>query len=792
MDQPSDSLCARRRFLAGATGLAATALALPDLSARTSRVFDDDRLALATKALDDAVAAKLVPGAVWWLERLGAVRSGHTGSRMIDPEVQPMRQDTIFDVASLTKVVATAPSIFLLIQEGKLSLDTRVGSLIPAFAGNGKDAVTIRHLLTHTSGTRSGIPRTETPWSGYAEGIQRAATEPLINPPDTKFLYSDINFILLGEIVRLVSGSPVSEFAAARIFRPLGMRDTSYLPSRRLVGRIAPTTREAAGLVHGVVHDPTARLMGGVAGHAGLFSTAGDLARFCRMLLKGGRTDAGRRIFTSRTVQLMTGPVRLRDGTVRTNGFDNASRYADPKGECFGPRSFGHTGWTGTALWIDPDVSAFVVLLTNRNHPREGNGVKELRWQFGTLAAEAMGLPKRRTAWQQSPQRPKLPARRGRVSPGIDALAADGFREIAGAKAGLITNHTGRDLKGTPTIDVLAKAGGLSLRALFSPEHGIRGTEDRDGIADGRDASTGLPVFSLYGERRRPSAAQLKDLDTLVFDIQDIGCRFYTYVSTMLECMQAAAGRSMRFVVLDRVNPIGGSRMEGPVSSGKPSFTACHPIPVRHGMTAGELARLFQRELSLDLELKVVPVSGWSRREFFPDTGLPWINPSPNMRSPDAAVLYPGVGLLEFCKLSVGRGTDAPFQFFGAPWMDARKLCDALGAANLPGLRVSPASFTPSASVFKGEACQGVQLTVTNRSELPSVAVGMHLAAAVVAHAPTSFDLTPLNKLLVHEPSLKALQKGAGAAEVMQAWQGDLLKFMNRRQPVLLYPEAGS
>ena len=170
--------------------------------------------------------------------------------------------------------------------------------------------------------------------------------------------------------MRLVSGSPVSEFAAARIFRPLGMRDTSYLPSRRLVGRIAPTTREAAGLVHGVVHDPTARLMGGVAGHAGLFSTAGDLARFCRMLLKGGRTDAGRRIFTSRTVQLMTGPVRLRDGTVRTNGFDNASRYADPKGECFGPRSFGHTGWTGTALWIDPDVSAFVVLLTLATLPR--------------------------------------------------------------------------------------------------------------------------------------------------------------------------------------------------------------------------------------------------------------------------------------------------------------------------------------------------------------------------------------------------------------------------------------
>jgi len=789
MESPDDIMTSRRRLMKRAAWLAAGVLVPGSAEARGRRVFDEAGLAVAVKALEDAVAAKLVPGAVWWLERNGVSRSGATGNRVIDPEVAVMKVDTVFDAASLTKVVATAPSVFLLIQDGKLTLDTKVAAVIPDFTGGGKELLTIRHLLTHTSGTRSGIPRSEPAWGGYEEGIRRAVAEPLINVPGTKFLYSDINFILLGEVVRRMSGMTLDAFAAARIFRPLGMKDTGFRPDRSKVGRIAPTTREAAGLVHGVVHDPTSRVMGGVTGHAGLFTTAADLAKYCRMLLAGGTSAAGRRVMTAKMVRLMTAPVKLADGTMRTNGFDNASRYADPKGECFGARSYGHTGWTGTAFWIDPDADAFVVLLTNRNHPREGTGVKELRWQFGTLAAEAMGLKRKRTAWVERPAGTRLVSRRGRVVPGLDGLVASGFRELSGAKAGLITNHTGRDLGGKTSIDLLAKAEGMTLLALFSPEHGIRGTEDREGIGDSEDKATGLPVYSLYGKRRRPSVEQLKGLDTLVFDIQDIGCRFYTYIATMLESMQAAAGRGMRFVVLDRVNPVGGVRIEGPVA-GKLSFTACHPIPVRHGMTAGELALMFQKELGLDLKVEVVPVSGWQRGEFYGKTGLPWVNPSPNMRSAEAAVLYPGVGLLEFCKVSVGRGTETPFQLFGAPWMNGVALAKALEAAEIPGLGVKAAEFRPTASVFKGEDCQGVRLTVRDAEVLPSVTVGMTLAAALVAQYGKAFDLDPLNRLLAHDGTLAALKRGVPAVEVMATWEEGLAAYRKRRAAFLRYSEG--
>ena len=780
----------RRALLRRAAVLATSGLPCGAAAAGRRSPFDDTRLVPLRAAVDAAIAAKRIPGAAWCIGRRGSLRSGFAGQRMVDPEARPMMADTIFDAASLTKVTATAPSIFLLVHDGKLSLDTPVASLIPEFAGEGKAAVTVRHLLTHVSGTRSGIPRSDPPWSGCEEGVRRAAAEPLINPPNTKFLYSDINFILLGEIVRRVSGRPLHEFAAARLFRPLGMTDTGFRPARALLPRIAPTTREASGLVHGVVHDPTSRAMGGVAGHAGLFTTAADLAKYCRFLLDGGTTPGGRRLLSSRLVRQMTGPVKLPDGTLRTLGFDAASRYADPKGECFGDRSFGHTGWTGTALWIDPAADAFIVLLTNRNHPTEAGAVKELRWTFSTLAGEAMGLTRRRTAWHESVRPRRLPASRRQVLPGLDALAAAGWKELSGVKAGLVTNHTGRSLDGKSIVDLMAAAPGVSLRALFSPEHGIRGTEDRDGIEDGRDAATGLPVFSLYGERRRPAPAQLKGLDTLVFDIQDIGCRFYTYIATMLECMKAASGRGLRFVVLDRINPVNGIAIEGPVSMGEPTFVACHPLPVRHGMTAGELALLFRSELSLDLEVTVVPVTGWRRSDDFTDAGLPWINPSPNMRSPEAALLYPGVGLLEFCKLSVGRGTETPFQLFGAPWIDGARLAASLEAEDLPGLHVKPASFTPEASVFKGEKCQGVRLTVRDRQALPSVTVGMALAAALLRHHRDAFDPAPMAKLLVHPPSLDALRRGAAASEIVASWQDELKRFRARRQPVLRYPES--
>ncbi len=737
------------------------------------------------EAINEAITQHKVPGAVLWIEHGGVSRCEAFGNRMIDPRTEAMTKDTIFDAASLTKVMATAPSIMLLIQEGKLKLDAPVCSVIPEYTGGGKETVTIKNLLTHTSGTPSGIPR-ENLGKTYADGIAAAVAVPLKNPVGARFLYSDINYILLGEVVRRVSGTRIDEFAAARIFRPLAMTDTSYLPSKKKLGRIAPTTREAKVVVRGVVHDPTSRSMGGVAGHAGVFTTASDIAAYCRMLLNGGKSAAGKQIMGADTVKLMTKPIALPGGIFRGLGWDIESYYSDIKGEAFGPRSFGHTGWTGTAFWVDPQANAFVILLTNRNHPTEAGAARDLRIKVSTLAAEAMGL-KKKTASSSTArrQRPKL-----LCGPrnGIDVLEARGFSDLKGLRVGLVTNHTGQNLEGKSTIDLLAKAPGVNLVCLFSPEHGIRGTEDREGITDSKDTATGLPVYSLYGKTKRPLPGQLKNVDALVFDIQDIGCRFYTYMSTMLECMTAAGEQGCRFIVLDRVNPIDGVTVEGPISQGAPTFVACHPLPLRHGMTAGELAKLFAAENRLKLQLTVIPVEGWDRRKDLAGNGMKWVNPSPNMRNLDAATLYPGVALMEFCNVSVGRGTDTPFLLFGAPWMDGEKLAAALTAAKLPGLEVTATAFTPAASKFKDEPCKGVRFTVKDRAALQPVRTGIVLATALQQQQPDKLKLDPMQTLLLHPAVLTAIRQGRPPEETAGIWTKDLAAFEKRRAGFLIYP----
>ena len=737
------------------------------------------------EAINAAVKAHQIPGAVLWMERSGSSRWEAFGNRQIDPGIEPMKKDVIFDAASLTKVLATAPSIMILIQEGKLKLDTLVSSLIPEFTGGGKEAVTIRHLLTHTSGTRSGIPRDRV-WSGYNQGVAAAAAELLQSAPGAAFRYSDINYILLGDIVRRVSGKRIDEFAESRLFGPLGMVDTSYQPSRKKRGRIAPTTREADGLVHGVVHDPTSRRMGGVAGHAGVFTTAKDISAYCRMLLNGGKTGSGKQILTAATVKLMTKAITLPGGVQRGLGWDMLSHYSDIKGEVFGPTSYGHTGWTGTAFWIDPAANAFVILLANRNHPTEAGSTRELRIKVSTLAAEAMGLKKKSSASVTRVGK----MLRCRVLNGIDVLEASGFVALKGLRVGLVTNHTGLSRGGKTTIDLLAAAPGVKLVCLFSPEHGIRGTEDREGISDSTDKATGLPVHSLYGKTRRPLPAQLAEVDALVFDIQDIGCRFYTYISTMLECMKAASENGRRFIVLDRVNPINGVTVDGPLPQGEISFVACHSIPLRHGMTIGELAKLFASENKLKLQLTIIPVEGWDRRRDLAATGLKWINPSPNMRSPDAATLYPGVALIEFCNVSVGRGTDTPFLLVGAPWMDGAKLAAALEAEGLPGLKVSAAEFTPTAATHKDLACKGVRFSVKDRAKIQSVRTGIALATAIQKLFGEQFKIDPMQKLLLHPAGLASIRKGAPVDGTMSLWAADAPAFLKRRAAVLIYPES--
>lgn len=370
---------------------------------------------------------------------------------------------------------------------------------------------------------------------------------------------------------------------------------------------------------------------------------------------------------------------------------------------------------------------------------------------------------------------------------GIDVVAADGCEALRGRKLGLITNHTGRTADGRRTVDVLHGMAGSTLVALFSPEHGWEGALDEK-VGDTKDQATGLTVHSLYGEHRAPTAAMLQGVDTLVFDIQDIGCRFYTYLSTMRNCLEVAGKQGLRFVVLDRPNPIGGVRMEGPVlAAERQDFVGAHRIPLRHGMTAGELARMIVGEDGLGVDLHVVACTGWQRAELYDATGLPWINPSPNMRRLSQALTYPGIGLLEGTNLSVGRGTDTPFEILGAPWIDGRTLAARLRAAKLPGVAFVPAAFTPDASKFRGETCRGVHVLVTDWQTFEPVRTGVHVACALRALFGDAWDCKKLDWLLKHKPTYDAILAGADADTVVAAWQKELELFRLRRKPFLLY-----
>ncbi|HYR28346.1 MAG TPA: exo-beta-N-acetylmuramidase NamZ domain-containing protein, partial [Thermoanaerobaculia bacterium] len=597
----------------------------------------------------------------------------------------------------------------------------------------GDGAVTIRHLLTHTSGFRPNVDLRDD-WSGYAEGLRRALAETPRNRPGAVFRYSDINYTLLGEIVHRVSGEPLDVFARKNVFAPLKMKDTGFNPND--TRRIAPTEN---GL-RGVVHDPTSRRMGGVAGQAGMFTTAADLAKFARAVLSG--------FFPKQMTEVVTPPeVAIR----RAGGFDIDSHYARPRGEHFPiGTSFGHTGWTGGFLWIDPGSRSFFIFLSNRVHPDGKGSVVALQRTLGTAVAESI-----KREWPKQTARIRFPIGGGDAQNGIDVLHATRYEALQGLRIGLITNQTGIDRSGNPTIDLLRSAPGVTLVSLFSPEHGIRGNEDHEDVGD--DKVSGLAVHSLYNERRKPSLEQLQGLDALVFDIQDIGTRFYTYMATMGLAMEAAAEAKIKFIVLDRVNPIGGTIAEGPVFESAYALTAWHPMPIRHGMTMGELAQKFKAERPIDVELIVIPVKNWNREEWQDEAGQPWINTSPNMRSLAAAGLYPGIGLMERA-VSVGRGTDTPFEILGAPYIDGAALIREVGP--VPGVTMTPTRFTPTASIHQGESCGGVRFTITDRRALRSVDLGFRIAAALVRLYGEKFPVDEMQPLLRHTPSLEALRMG--------------------------------
>jgi uncharacterized protein YbbC (DUF1343 family)/CubicO group peptidase (beta-lactamase class C family) len=769
--------------------------AVPDISA--------EKLAGIPAVVEDAIRRKETPGAVVLIGHRGKVVYRKAfGHRALVPRELPMTPDTIFDLASLTKVIATTTAVMRLFEQGKIRLDDPVTAYWPEFGANGKEHITIRELMTHYSGLPPDLDLKPS-WSGYETAMRMIVGERPIVPPGTRFIYSDINFETLGELVRRVSGEPLNAYCAAHVFRPLGMKDTFFRPlvtHPGLGNRIAPTQHEfgtTGKILWGEVHDPTSYRMGGLAGHAGLFSTADDLAIFAQMLLNGGSYE-GVRILSPLTVEKMTTPQSPPNQmALRGLGWDIGSPFASNRGELLPVGSFGHTGFTGTSLWIDPVTETYIIILANRVHPDGKGDVVPLRVKIANLVAASLG----QTSDQQILESRKsltgyeelmrgyrvMGLRNGKVETGMDVLEADHFAPLKGLRIGLITNETGRDAQGRRTVDVLHDAPGVKLVALFSPEHGLYGKADTK-VASGTDPETGLPVYSLYGDTERPSDQMLAGIDALVFDIQDVGVRFYTFITTLGYAMEAAAKKGIAVYVLDRPNPLDGLAVEGPMlDPDLKSFVGYFPLPVRHGMTVGEVAQLFNGEQKLGAELHVVKMRGWERSDWYDETGLEWINPSPNLRSLTEATLYPGVAMVEGSNVSVGRGTDTPFELLGAPWIVSRDLAEYLNERRIQGVRFLPTDFQPTSNRYQGKVCHGVQIMLLDRQALNSPELGVEIASALQHLYPAQFKLDETLPLIGSRGVVEAIRAGQDPRAIAYAWQDALEAFRRERAKYLLY-----
>jgi uncharacterized protein YbbC (DUF1343 family)/CubicO group peptidase (beta-lactamase class C family) len=850
--------------------------------------------------INQAIAAKKLPGAVVLLNHNGKkVFEQAYGNRAIEPTTEPMTEDTIFDMASLTKCLVTATAIMQLYEAGKFQFDDPVAKYLPAFAANGKENVTIRELLTHYSGLPEDVDLKD-PWGlaapDKAEGIRRAMNATLYGPPGLTFKYSDINFITLGALVEKLSGQPLDLYAQQHIFTPLDMTHTRYLPINAACGpsnfipfpsredsltailhtgkavdkfctasawnaedwvpNIAPTAHDNElnaqvnpnydRILRGTVHDPTTRRMGGVAGHAGVFSTAADVAIYAQALLDKLLHNTGPFPLNQSTLQLMTRPeqpptavdtatIFTPDGQptkgVATRGFgwDINSAYSRPRGEIFPVGSFGHTGFTGTSLWIDPQSDTFVIILANAIHPRGNPPISALRGQVATAAAHALGITSSNTVISTEAKRSgetrfstqSAQSTSTSTLTGIDVLEQTHYAALQQAatrhnnhlRTGLLTNQTGLDASGHRTIDILNHSvPQVELTKIFSPEHGIFGKQDTTAIASETDPTTHLPVVSLYGPKdsdKRPTHEELKDLDAVLIDLQDAGVRFYTYEAVTGYFLEAAAqekalGHNLEIIVLDRPNPIGGTLVQGPVSdAGRDSYTNYMPLPVRHGLTLGELARYIDGERRLptpgspnvqsplNAQLTVIPLEHWARGQYFDQTGLPWTDPSPNLRSLTAATLYPGVALLETTNISVGRGTATPFEHFGAPYIDAPALTAYLAKRNIPGVSFAPTTITIADDAnhypYHGQTIPAIHITLTDRNALDSPSLGIELLSALQRLYPKQFNLAHADRLLVSVNTLLALQNNEDPHKIIAAWAPDLNAFKARRQPYLLY-----
>ena len=747
--------------------------------------------------LEAVIAAQIadanVAGAVVAIGDTSGVRERVAlGQRFVGNTAEPMTEDTIFDLASLTKAVATATAVLQLAERGRLALDAPASRYWPAFAEGGKARITVRQLLNHTSGLPPGLAaRSE--FRGPTAVLHAIGTMPPVAEPGRRVIYSDLNYVALGEVVQRVSGTGLDAWCAQNIFRPLGMPDTAFRPGHKLITRIAPTIMRNGRWLRGSVHDPTAAALGGVSGNAGLFSTANDLARFARMLLNGGRLGDRRILQPDNVALLLTPDSSTAVEATRTLGWEAQAplipnRYRAPRAGLLL-----HLGYTGTGLWIDLVTRRFVIVLTSRLYPDEQGNAMPLREAVVNLVSStapplsgdqiAARAPAMAEAVISAGQR--LPMAIGPVRSGIDVLEASGFASLVGKRVGLVTNHSGFDAQGRRTIDVLSQAPGVRLNAIFAPEHGI-GTDLDSRFGDTIDTRSNVVVHSLYGNNKGIPRSALAEIDVLVFDLQDAGVRFFTYLATLGATLEAAATAHIPVLVLDRPNPMGGDLVGGPVSdTADRSLTNYVPLPLVHGMTNGELARLLNDQLHIGAALQVVAMEQYDRAMRFASTGLGWVPPSPNLRDFAALERYPDVGLIEGASISVGRGTSTPFGIVGAPWMDGVAVARELNALDT-GATYTPVHFVPAEGPYHGRSCSGVAIHLVSALTRPG-RIGLALARVLSQRYPEHFKLEAIRTSVGSETVWAMLRDGVSLDAIERAYVAQVDAFLSQRAAYLLY-----
>jgi uncharacterized protein YbbC (DUF1343 family) len=723
------------------------------------------RLSPLHEALAKAVETSKSPGAV---ACVGDVDTTHLhaayGYRQLEPTRLPATVDTLYDLASLTKVIATTTAVLKLVEDGKIDLDRSVADYVPLPTFR---SCTVRHCLTHTSGLHPGRPCYKDATS-LDSMLQLYNARGLETAPGRYRRYSDVGYMALGKVVERVSGQPLDRFCKERIFDPLGMNTCRFRPPAEWRARCAATENCAwrGRVMVGQVHDENAYAVGGVAGHAGLFATAGDIATYCRAFMTG-------RVFKEETVATMT-----KLGQVPYWPWQGLGWELDPwgsRGHGYLPArtTMGHTGWTGTCLWMDPEQGLFAILLSNTCHPsrkqRDNTGLR------GTFFKEVV-----RTFYPRC----------NTLHSGLDRLVRNGFDPLPGRRVALLTNHAAVDQLGRHIIDVFKLRPEVKLHVLYSPEHGIRGQAEAGQAVASENGP--IPVISLYGDRKAPTQAELQEIDYFLVDLQDVGSRYYTYMATMKNCMAACAKARKPMFVLDRPNPVGGAVIEGPVAERTESPVCSAPIPARHGMTMGELALFFKKRFfsGVRLEVMVSALDNWERKQRYPQIGFPWIAPSPNMPTPTTALLYTGMCLFEGTNLNEGRGTDTPFEVCGAPWLDANAVIRAVPQSLQWGARLESATYTPRSIPgkstnprFKGKRCNGIRVIVMDPNRIRPFGLAIGLLCSMQAIHGRRIEFSDFFDTLMGSSSLrKAIVAGKSATAILDGFEEDLRRF-NRERP---------